>query len=240
MTGTGPGENRHGADPNPVRDYMGATDRRLQWALLILFLAFFAFLAIAPKDRQDWAMENGLVFALMAIMACSWKRLRMSNGSALLLFAFLCIHEVGAHYTYSLVPYEQWSKSLLGHDINDVLGWRRNQFDRFAHFAYGLLLVYPVRELLVRLTPLRGFAATFLAMNLILSTSAGYEMIEWLGGEYVGGDKSARFIAAQNDKWDSQKDMALALIGAVLAMGIACLYRLFTRSGELKPQEISS
>jgi uncharacterized membrane protein YjdF len=52
------------------------------------------------------------------------------------IFIFLCVHEVGAHYTYAEVPYDHWIKALTGHSLNQVMGWQRNQFDRFAYFLW--------------------------------------------------------------------------------------------------------
>ncbi|MNF30126.1 Inner membrane protein YjdF [compost metagenome] len=198
-------------------------DRRFQWVLAGLFLLLFVLLGIAPKDRHDWFMENALVFLLLLALAAGHRQVRFSNSSAVLIVLFLCIHEVGAHYTYSLVPYDEWSQKLGGGGLNALLGWRRNNFDRLVHFSYGLLLVYPIREVLMRLTPLRGFWASFLALDLVVSTSTLYELIEWIGGEYVGGDKAAVFIALQNDKWDPQKDIALAMLGAILALAVVLL-----------------
>lgn len=200
---------------------MTDSDRRFQLILAGLFLLLFVLLGIAPKDRHDWLMENSLVVLLLLALVAGHRHVRFSNSSAVLIFLFLCIHEVGAHYTYSLVPYDEWSQELGGSGLNALLGWRRNNFDRLVHFGYGVLLVYPIREVLMRLTPLRGFWAGFLALDLVVSTSTLYELIEWIGGEYVGGDKAAVFIAQQNDKWDAQKDIALAMLGAILALAVA-------------------
>jgi putative membrane protein len=117
------------------------------------------------------------------------------------------------------VPYNEWWQALTGGPaLDQLLGFQRNQFDRLVHFSYGLLLAYPVREALLRVIPARGFTGYFLAWNLILSSSAIYELIEWIGGAYMGGDTAKAFVGAQQDPWDSQKDMALAALAAGVAL----------------------
>jgi putative membrane protein len=96
-----------------------------------------------------------------------------------------------------------------------------------VHFSYGLLLAYPVREALLRVIPARGFTGYFLAWNLILSSSALYELIEWIGGAYMGGDTAKAFVGAQQDPWDSQKDMALAALAAGVALIAAAAVNYF-------------
>lgn len=194
-----------------------------------LLLAGFVCLAIAlglfPRSRVDWLLENVLALALVLALLLAHRRFRLSTLSLGMLFAFLCIHEVGAHYTYSRVPYDQWGTLLTGVSVNKVLGLERNHYDRLVHLSYGLLLVWPIREVLLRLTPLRGAWLALLTLNVVLATSALYELIEWVGGAYLGDDTGQAFVGAQNDPWDSQKDMALALFGAGLSLLVLTRWR---------------
>ena len=175
-------------------------------------------LAIDPHDRSDWALENVLVVAFVAALAATYRRFPLSRISYTLIFLFLCLHVVGAHYTYSLVPYDAWWTRLTGRSLNAVLGWERNNFDRVVHFSYGLLLAYPVRELLLRVASVKGFWGYFLPLDLTMSTSAFYELIEWGAAELFGGELGAAFLGTQGDVWDAHKDMALASLGALVAM----------------------
>ncbi len=134
-----------------------------------------------------------------------------------LIFLFLTLHAVGAHYTYSEVPYDAWFTALTGKSLNQTLGWQRNNFDRMVHFLYGLLLTQPAREALVHATGLRGFWAYFLPMDLTMSSSATYELIEWGAAMVFGGDLGVAYVGAQGDMWDAQKDMSLAALGALLS-----------------------
>ena len=97
--------------------------------------------------------------------------------------------------------------------INEVLGLERNHFDRLVHFSYGLLMAYPMRELFLRVADARGFWGYFLPLDLTLSTSALFELFEWVAAELFGGDLGVAYLGSQGDIWDAQKDMALARWG---------------------------
>ncbi|ROM67475.1 hypothetical protein BK653_17895 [Pseudomonas brassicacearum] len=203
---------------------MHTTDLHRRYALTLLtaFIGLWVGLAIAPVKRSDWLAENLLVIALLVVLVSVHRRFTFSRLSCTLVFIFLCIHEIGAHYTYAKVPYNQWWQAMTGgQSLDQLMGFQRNQFDRLVHFSYGLLLAYPVREALLRIVPAKGFGGYFLAWNLILSSSAIYEIIEWLGGAYLGADTAKAFVGAQQDPWDSQKDMALAALAAFSVLLIA-------------------
>lgn len=200
-------------------------DPRIEAALLGGFVLLAFALGIAPRSRVDWLLENVLALALVLTLLLAHRRFRLSTLSLGMIFAFLYVHEVGAHYTYSRVPYDQWSTLLTGVSVNQVFGLERNHYDRLVHLSYGLLLVWPMREVLLRLTPLRGAWLALMTLNVVLATSAVYELIEWIGGAYLGDDTGQAFVGAQNDPWDSQKDMALALFGAGLSLLVLTRWR---------------
>ena len=185
-----------------------------------LFAIEFVVLAIDPVSRSTWLLENLLVFALIAVLVLTYKRLRFSRISYTMIFLFLVVHEVGAHYTYSLVPYDEAWKDLTGFSLNVALGLERNHFDRVIHFAYGLLFAYPIREIFLRVAEVRGFWGYFLPLDLTMSSSMIYELIEWGAAEFFGGDLGQAYLGTQGDIWDAHKDMALASLGALIAMGI--------------------
>lgn len=183
-----------------------------------IFLVIFILCAINPIDRTTWLLENILMFLLIAGMIGSYKKFRLSRISYFCIFLFLCFHEIGSHYTYSQVPYNQWTESVFGSPLNDWFGWERNHYDRFLHFAYGLLFAYPIREIFIRVVKVKGFWGYFLPLDLTLSTSAIYELIEWAAALVFGGDVGAAYLGTQGDVWDAHKDMALAGLGALIAM----------------------
>jgi putative membrane protein len=103
------------------------------------------------------------------------------------------------------------------------MGWERNQFDRLAHFLYGLLLAYPTREVFLRVAKVRGFWGYFLSLDLTMSTSMSFELLEWAVAEVFGGPLGVAHLGTQGDPWDAHKDMALAGLGAFIAMSITAL-----------------
>lgn len=193
-----------------------------------IFAVFWFALAVNPHYREDWLLENSLVIVFVALIAIFNKQWIFSRLSYTLIFIFLCFHTVGAHYTYARTPYDQWFLSVLGITLNDFLGWQRNNYDRVVHFLYGLLLAYPVREIFLRIASVRGFWGYFLPLDLMMSSSACFELVEWGVAELCGGDLGAAYLGTQGDIWDAQKDMALASLGALIAMSITLLinYRL--------------
>ncbi len=186
--------------------------------LAALFLAEWVLLAIEPLYRSDWLLENVLVFLVVPILALTYTRFPLSKVSYTLLFIFGCLHVVGAHYTYAEVPYDSWWVSITGHTLNELLGWQRNNFDRIVHFSYGLFLAYPMREVYLRIAGLQGFWGYALPLSFIMATSMIFELIEWGAATAVGGDLGIAYLGTQGDVWDAHKDMALASLGAFIAM----------------------
>ena len=161
------------------------------------------------------------------ILVYSYKSFPLSRVSYFLIFLFLIIHEIGSHYTYAKVPYDQWFISLTGTSLNEIFGWERNNFDRVVHFLYGLLLAYPIREFYFRVANADGFWGYFLPLDLTLSTSALFELVEWMVAEIFGGDLGAAYLGTQGDIWDAHKDMGLATIGALIAMLITLMINIY-------------
>ncbi|MCH8153885.1 MAG: DUF2238 domain-containing protein [Proteobacteria bacterium] len=202
---------------------MSLTSGRYPLLLAILFLPYWIVLAIEPRDRADWLLENLLAIVFAAVLVASFKRLPLSGISYTTIFLFLCLHTLGAHYTYAEVPYDDWVRALTGGSLNEAMGWERNHFDRLVHFSYGLLLAYPIREVFLRVVDARGFWGYFLPLDVTMSTSMIFELFEWVVAERVGGDLGMAYLGTQGDVWDAHKDMALASLGAALAMTLAMM-----------------
>ncbi|HEX4985942.1 MAG TPA: DUF2238 domain-containing protein [Burkholderiales bacterium] len=192
--------------------------RQFLLVLTVLLGIEFAICAIHPYDRKDWMLENVLVVLFVGVMYSTYRRLTLSRNSYLLIFLFLSLHLVGAHYTYAQVPYDRWFEALTGRTFNSLVGWERNNFDRVVHFSYGLLLAYPVREVFQRVAHLRGFWGYFFPLDITMSTSMLYELVEWGAAEMFGGDLGQAYLGTQGDIWDAHKDMAFASLGALIAM----------------------
>lgn len=183
--------------------------------LLAVFLAAWGWAAIAPVYPDDWWLENVLVFLGVPLIVVLGFYFRLSDLSYTLITVFMVMHVVGSHYTYAEVPF--------GFSLQRWFGAERNLYDRLVHFCFGLLLAYPVREVFVRITRARGFWTYYLPVELTLAFSAIYELIEWAAAARVSPEAGLAFLGAQGDVWDAQKDMALAGLGSVAAMGITFL-----------------
>jgi len=209
---------------------MFLTHRQYFAILSVLFVIVWAALAVAPLYRSDWLLENVLVFVFVLGLVLSWRWFTFSRVSATLIFLFLCLHQIGAHYTYAEVPYDTWIKSLTGYSLNETMGWSRNHYDRAVHFSYGLLLAYPIREIFLRVVSVKGFWGYFLPLDLTMSTSMMFELFEWGAAEIFGGDLGMAYLGTQGDIWDAHKDMALASLGALIAMVITALINFYLQN----------
>ena len=194
--------------------------RRYLAILGVMFGICWVALAIHPLHRSDWLLENALAVAAVVLVAMFHRRLLFSRLSYTLIFLFMCLHQVGAHYTYAETPYDAWFQHFFGRTFNSLVGWERNNFDRVVHFAYGFLLAYPIREVFLRVVNVRGFWGYFLPLDLTMSTSMLYELVEWGAAGVFGGDLGQAYLGTQGDVWDAHKDMALASLGALVAMAI--------------------
>lgn len=191
---------------------------RLPLLLLLAFAIIWILLAIAPSYRDDWLLENVLVFIAVPVLVLGWFRTPLSSASYALIFVFLVLHEIGSHYTYSEVPYDDWWASATGVSLNAALGWERNHYDRLLHALFGLLIAAPLRELLVRRAGLAGLWSYALPVIVVMASSTAYELIEWAAALVFGGDLGMAYLGTQGDIWDAHKDMACAALGAVASM----------------------
>jgi len=213
-----------------VREVLGARNLhvpswRLPTIMLAAFGALWLLLAIEPVSREDWLLENLLVIMSVPLLVATRNRVRFSNTSYVCLFVFFVLHAVGAHYTYSLVPYEQWAQDLTGGSINEAFGWERNQYDRLVHLLYGALMMPPAADLLAVVAPPRGLWKWLLPVMFVTSHAVIYELVEWFAALLVAPELGDAYLGTQGDAWDAQKDMALALAGSVVAMTLCRLAR---------------
>lgn len=197
-------------------------------ALCLIFALCWTGLAIAPYDRADWALENALTGVFALVLFLTRRQSPLSSASWTLLLVFALLHTLGSHYTYSLVPYEDWGRRWLGLSVNGLLGWERNNFDRVIHFLWGFLLFLPVQEWFTGgANRLRGAWRYWFPLEFLMATSLVYELIEWGAAEVFGGELGVAYLGTQGDVWDAQKDMALATLGGLMMLVILGLYRKY-------------
>jgi putative membrane protein len=178
--------------------------------LLAIFAAVWIWAAIQPKYPDDWLLENVLVFLAVPAFVLTGYYFKLSNLSYTLITAFMVLHLIGSHYTYAEVPF--------GYTLQQWLGASRNMFDRLVHFSFGFLIAYPVREIFLRLAHVKGFWGYYLPLDVTLSFSAVYELLEWWTAEVVSPGAGLAFLGTQGDVWDAQKDVLAAGTGALAAM----------------------
>jgi putative membrane protein len=186
---------------------------------------YWCAMAIAPLDRATWLLENMMTLVGVTLLVVFWRSRELSPTSMAMALAFLALHTTGAHYTYSLVPYDAWAQTVFGHSIADVTGWQRNHYDRLVHFACGLLLANPWYDWLIRTGRATQRTAWWITLLIVTWMSHVYELIEWVAAEIFGGDLGAAYLGTQGDPWDAQKDMALAMLGAFIGVAIALILR---------------
>jgi putative membrane protein len=195
------------ADNQPPRTFR---QNRFLQVLVAWLVLFWILTAISPVSRQDWLIENLLVFAYGLLLTLTYPRFAFSNISYGLFGLFMTLHLIGAHYTYSEVP--------LGFWLQDLLGLGRNHYDRIVHFCYGLLLAYPMREFLLRVAGIRLRWSYLMTVISVLAFSAFYELMESVVASIVSPELGAEWLGTQGDEWDAQKDTGLAFSGSIIAM----------------------
>ena len=203
-----------------------AGDSAYATRLLVLYLTGWTALAIAPWYRADWALENVLVLIALPILFMTHRLL--SRAALTAVFVFMLLHAVGAHYTYAEVPYDAWWSRITGHSLNSILGLERNHFDRMVHFLYGLLVTPAMIQLLDARMLLRGLWRYLIPFTFMAAQAGLYEIIEWAAAEVFGGELGQAYLGTQGDEWDSQKDSALMVLGAMIA--IVLVRRVIRRS----------
>ena len=196
---------------------------RYQKFLLLAFTGVWIWAAIHPRYPHDWLLENYLVFLFVPLILMGGRYFRLSSLSYSLIALFMCMHVVGSHYTYAEVPF--------GYTLQRLFDAQRNMYDRLVHFCFGLLLAYPMRETFLRVARTRGAWGYWFPVELVLAFSAVYEIIEWIVAAHVEGSAGLAFLGAQGDVWDAQKDMLMAGIGALIAMGmVAVIHMIYDRN----------
>ena len=178
--------------------------------LLAAYVLLFVACGINPAERDTWVAENLPIVAIAVVLVVLYVRgIRFSNLAYALMSVLLFLHTVGGHYTFEKVPFA-W--------FNDLFGYKRNMYDRVAHFSVGFY-AYALIELTDRLGSIRSRVVSYLFPLFAIATVAmAYELIEWVYAVQAGGAAGAAFLGSQGDIWDAQKDMLADTSGAVAAL----------------------
>lgn len=183
---------------------------RLPLILALAVIAMLVWSGIGPHDRLTWWAEVMPVLIALPLLAFTYKKFPLTPLAYILIALHAAILMYGGHYTYALTPFGDW--------MRDAFDFSRNHYDRIGHLAQGFVPAVIARELLLRTSPLKPGKWLFAIVLLsCLGISALYELLEW-GTAIAYGASAEAFLATQGDVWDTQKDMALAGVGAVAAL----------------------
>jgi putative membrane protein len=179
-------------------------------AWVFIFGSVLIWSGIAPKDYFTWFLEVAPALLGFLAVAVTYRKFPLTP----LVYALILIHciilMVGGHYTYAEVPLFDW--------IRDYFALERNNYDKVGHFVQGFIPALIARELFIRKSIVNSGAwRNFFIVCFCLALSAFYELIEWWLA-VASGESAEAFLGTQGYVWDTQSDMALALLGAILAL----------------------
>ena len=177
---------------------------------IAIFFVVLIWSGINPKDYLTWFLEVVPALLGFVALAVTYKKFRLTNLTYTLILIQCIILMVGGHYTYAEVPLFDW--------IKDIFALQRNNYDKLGHVAQGFVPAIIAREGFIRKSVIRKISwLNFFVVFFCLALSASYELIEWLVAITAGASSEA-FLGTQGYVWDTQTDMAGALVGAVLAL----------------------
>jgi len=189
---------------------------------MVIFGSCLIWSGIAPKDQLTWVLEVFPAVIGAVVLAVTYRSFRLTPLVYLLILIYCIILMVGGHYTYAEVPLFDY--------LGDLMGSVRNNYDKLGHFAQGFVPALIAREIIIRKDLVRGKNWQFVfVVSLCLAFSAFYELIEWWVA-LASGENAEAFLGTQGYVWDTQSDMGMALLGAII--GLLCLSRLHDRQLE--------
>jgi len=187
-----------------------------------VFTVVLVWSGINPKDLFTWVLEVAPAVIALVLLAATYHRFRFTPLVYLLILIHCIILMVGGHYTYAEVPF-----------FEDLFGMTRNNYDKLGHLAQGFVPAMVARELLIRRNIVNGrWWLVLFILSFCLGFSAFYELIEWWVAEFTEAGAEA-FLGTQGYAWDTQSDMAFALLGAIIAL--LTLSRLHDQQIETRP-----
>jgi len=193
------------------------------WVFITVFTLIWISTFWGTTDLNNWFLENTLTFLFLIFLVFSYRKYQFSDLSYLLICVYLCLHVYGSKYTYAENP--------LGYWLQEQFHTSRNHYDRIVHFSFGFLLAYPMRELFLRWLKYPKLVSWILPIEITLSVSAFYELIEWSVADIFFPAQGDAYLGTQGDIWDAQKDIFLAFAGAIIATTIVSsikkLFRIY-------------
>ncbi len=177
---------------------------------LAIFFSVLLWSVINPKDYLTWLLETAPAIIAFIVLIATCQRFPLTGLAYGLILFLSLILMIGGHYTYAEVPLFEWIKEAFHQD--------RNNFDKLGHFAQGFVPAIVAREIIIRNNVLNKTNwLNFFVICICLAISAFYELIEWWVS-IISKEAAESFLGTQGYIWDTQSDMALALLGAMVAL----------------------
>ncbi len=177
---------------------------------LAIFFSVLIWSGINPKDYLTWLLETAPAMIAFIVLMATRQRFPLTDLAYGLILTLSLILMIGGHYTYAEVPLFEWFKDVFNQD--------RNNFDKLGHFAQGFVPAIVAREIIIRNNVLNNTNwLNFFVISICLAISAFYELIEWWVA-LVSKEAAEAFLGTQGYVWDTQSDMAFALLGAMVAL----------------------
>ncbi|MEJ6553031.1 DUF2238 domain-containing protein [Psychrobacter pacificensis] len=190
-------------------------------SVLASTIAVFIVMVLASIEPLEWSsylLHQLGTLLFLALMLGAYRYRYVSSRSYVLAALFLIIHIVGARYLYSYVPYDDWIDQLFGLRLDELFDWQRNMYDRLVHFSYGVLLFNAMVDISKTIFNVQSVKLLIaLALMINMSSSLLYELLEWSIAMTLSPEAAEAYNGQQGDIWDAHKDMALALLGGLIA-----------------------
>ena len=191
----------------------------------IIVLMVMILASINPLEWSSYLLHQAGTLIFLVMLVVLYRYWHISARAYVLATLFLLIHIIGARYLYSYVPYDDWTQQLFGISLSEWFGWQRNMYDRLVHFSYGLLLfsvMYQGLNNVLKIPSTRQLIVLTLMLNM--STSLLYELFEWGIATTLSPEAAEAYNGQQGDIWDAHKDMALALVGGIIAAAMTVFF----------------
>lgn len=177
--------------------------------LFSIYLILFIICSVNPYARDVWWAENLPIMIIVAVVIIVSRYHNFTPTSYILMSVLVYLHTVGGYFTFERVPFDF---------VNNLFGFERNNYDRFAHFSVGFY-AYPIAELILsrKLVSSKVILVLFPIFS-IFAVAGGYEIIEWLFAVFAEQSAGTAVLGSQGDVWDAQKDMLMDILGSIVVM----------------------
>ena len=196
---------------------------RSKVCILFIIIVIAILSSLNPIYPNEQFLQHLGTLMIGSVLVIDLLKNKLHLGAFICFSIFIIIHIIGARWIYSYVPYEDWFLYLFNMDLGSYIGNDRNHYDRFVHFAFGIL-IFPYLYSLFSEIPVKRILIILIAWTFVQTLSVFYELFEWMLTHTVSENAAKNYNGQQGDIWDAQKDMALAMLGSTI-MAICYLFK---------------